>query len=251
MNFKNRCNHEWEEIDNKIVCKLCGSSTLKKIKIDDDLSYGIKDDGSKYVIRKDRNKYLYPNEWNKLVDYLRKDHKLIFDFLISTGARIEEALCFKKSNLIDDRRKIIRLTVTKRKANKPGEEEGKMRSFEIKASLYNSLKLSQFDYIFLHTNGTLERDILKNKARNKAVAVRGLFKRALKSIELDERLYNLHNIRKTHGMWLKALDIKMEEICLRLGHDANTYLKHYGSPSIFDGKDKERMIKILGRIYGL
>ena len=83
-------------------------------------------------------------------------------------------------------------------------------------------------------------------------AVSQMLKRTLKKIEMkDWYNFSLHNIRKTHGNWLKALEIPAEEICLRLGHDFNTYLKHYGSATIFDRKDKLLMIRILGDVYGL
>jgi hypothetical protein len=68
--------------------------------------------------------------------------------------------------------------------------------------------------------------------------------------------FSLHNIRKSGGMYLKTLipfsrEITEGEICMRLGHDMNTFLKHYGSPSIFNERDKIAMIKILGDVYGL
>jgi hypothetical protein len=46
------------------------------------------------------------------------------------------------------------------------------------------------------------------------------------------------------------MDVKVNEICMRLGHDYNTYLKHYGSASLFERKDKLLIIKILGDVYG-
>jgi phosphopantetheinyl transferase len=52
-------------------------------------------------------------------------------------------------------------------------------------------------------------------------------------------------------MWLKTLGVDMTEICNRLGHDQSTYIKHYGSPSLFQTKDKQLMIKILGDIYNI
>jgi len=41
--------------------------------------------------------------------------------------------------------------------------------------------------------------------------------------------FSLHNIRKTTGMWLKTVqrrgyDLDVSEICMRLGHDHNTFL---------------------------
>jgi len=253
MKYNTKCNHIWKEDGNRIVCELCGQYKLKKIKINDDLSYGVKSDGKKYTIRKNRLRYFYPNEWLKFYNSLTPKHALLFDFLIKTGARIDEALHFKLTDLIDDKRKTIRLTVTKKKSKVVGEEEeGSVRIFEIDAVLYNKLKRETPLYVFLNINHELPLKESKRIAANRAVSTRALMKRKLKKIRIED-WYNfaLHNIRKTHGMWLKAHHISMEEICLRLGHDINTYLKHYGSPSLFDRKDLIQMVKILGSIYGL
>jgi len=56
-------------------------------------------------------------------------------------------------------------------------------------------------------------------------------------------MYSAHSIRKTHGNWLKILsNLRMincdtSEICLRLGHDYNTFLHDYGSSGVMDSKD--------------
>ena len=250
MEYKKNCQHNWIEKDNRIICTLCNKSTLKKISIDDDLSYGIKKNGQKYTIRKDRLRYFYPNEWNKFYNSLLDRHKLLFQFLICTGARIDEALHFKKTDLIDDKRKTIRLIVTKRKAKKPGEEEGKRRSFEINSTLYNKLKNENSLYIFLKLNDNMPLIESKKITTIKAITIRQLMKRHLKKVGIKDWFnFGLHNVRKTHGMWLKAHGIELSEICARLGHDANTYIKHYGSPSLFDKKDLSEMPKIIGNIY--
>ena len=59
-------------------------------------------------------------------------------------------------------------------------------------------------------------------------------------------MFSTHNIRKTHGNWLKALGKDALEICTRLGHDYNTFIKSYGSPDIYSFKDKGNMRMILG-----
>jgi len=59
-------------------------------------------------------------------------------------------------------------------------------------------------------------------------------------------MISVHNIRKTHGNYLKALGVDGAEICSRLGHDYNTFLKSYGSPDIFTHEDKQEIRKILG-----
>jgi len=253
MNLNTKCNHEWKEEGNKIICSKCNKYTLKKIKVNDDISYGIKSDGKKYTIRRDRNRYFYPHEWKLFYDSLSEKHKLIYLFLIVTGARIDEALHFKRSDMLDKKRKSIRLMVTKRKAKKIEEQkEGKTRTFEVSSLLYNKLEKETSLYIFLGINNELTLEESKKITTKKAVAIRELMKRHLKKIGIEDwQNFGLHNIRKTHGMWLKTLGIELSEICTRLGHDADTYIKHYGSPSRFNNKDKSEMMKILGGIYGL
>ena len=113
-------------------------------------------------------------------------------------------------------------------------------------------KLKEGDYLFLDNSKEYsKREDLKRETGKHKVAISQLMKRALKKTKIkDWYNFSLHNCRKTHGMWLKALDVKFEEICKRLGHDANTYLKHYGSADIFDRRDRQMMIKILGDVYG-
>ena len=87
------------------------------------------------------------------------------------------------------------------------------------------------------------------------ISQKGNTYRFIKIGEEDYWKYSLHNIRKTHGMWLKTLqhrgrDLDVSEICMRLGHDMNTFLKHYGSPSVFSDQDRDKMIEVLGDIYG-
>ena len=62
-------------------------------------------------------------------------------------------------------------------------------------------------------------------------------------------MFSLHNIRKTHGNWLKSLGIDGSEICSRLGHDYNTFLKAYGSTDVFTYQDRQEIRIILGDLY--
>ena len=186
---------------------------------------------------------------------MNESNKLLFQFLICTGARIEEALCFNKEGLIDDKRKSIKLYVTKRKAKKEGEQMGKPRTFEVSTNLYNKLKAAShtYNFIFISPKEDIQmnteegRKLLKKYTKSKStLAYMNLRSNIAKADIKDYYNFGLHSIRKTHGMWLKTLGIDMVEICNRLGHDTNTYIKHYGSPSLFQSKDKQQMIKILG-----
>ena len=81
-------------------------------------------------------------------------------------------------------------------------------------------------------------------------------KKALQKIKHPEwYMFSAHSIRKTHGNWLKIMgDLRLmnvgaSEICLRLGHDYNTFLKDYGSSGVLDNKDVMLIQKILGDLY--
>ena len=204
------------------------------------LRRGIKKNGVNYSVRTDRSTYFFPDRWELFFKNIKEEKKDIFDCLINTGARIEEALNIKPEDF-DWERNNLTLKVTKTKAKK-GESIGKKRTFQISSQFARRMKK------YISDKKIQEGQILFSISKQ---AVSQLMRRTLiKSKFKDYYMYSLHNIRKTHGNWLKALEVSSDEICLRLGHDHNTYLKHYGSASIFDRKDKMIMIKILGDLYG-
>lgn len=213
---------------------------LTLTQVSEGLKSGIKKDGKKYSVRDDRSRYFFPEEWIKFFEKIKSEKKPIFDCLINTGARIDEALNIIPNDFDFDR-PTLTLRVTKRKATKQ-ERIGKKRTFVISNQFSRRMKkyidenkIKQDEFLFPIT----------------IQAVSQMLKRTLKKAEFkDWYQFSLHNIRKTHGNWLKAMEIPAEEICLRLGHNYNTYLKHYGSATIFDRKDKILMVKILGDVYG-
>jgi len=227
-------------------------------KLIDGIKIGIKSNGKKYTVRDYRNRYFFPDEWNEFFEKINLEKNFIFEVLINTGARIEEALCIKTNNIRHDRN-YLTLYVTKIRSKK-GETKSSPRDISFSSSFSRKLKkyistnnLKDGDYLFLNNSKKYEtRADLKKETSSKKSAISQLMKRCLKKTKIkDYYNFSLHNIRKTHGMWLKALDVKFEEICKRLGHDANTYLKHYGSADIFERRDRQMMINLLGDIYGL
>lgn len=253
-----KCNHEWEEKENKLICKHCGKyELLLRETGQEGLKVGTKDDGTKYSVRDTRNRYFYPYEWKDFMSNVSDKNKIIFETLIITGARIQEAMMIKKSHIKIDKKYLI-LYTTKIKARK---QERKSKSRDISLSKHFIRKIKAYmasvkdsDYIFLDNNkcnGLTEKEI-KKIAHKKSLNVYQIFKRAMVKTEIED-VYNfsLHNIRKTCGMWLKALNVKESEICLRLGHNMNTYLEHYSSSDIFNQSQRQEMINILGDIYGL
>ena len=213
------------------------------------LYIGTRSNGKTYTVRKDRHRVFFPDEWLKFTDSLKESQVFIFDTLLNSGARIEECLNIRVKDFFLDRN-YLRLYVTKSKAKKGESKEfgGQPRSFTVSSQYIKRVKQ------YVKDHNLKEEDKLFNLTQQ---AVYQLMRKRLQLIGIkDWYNFSLHNIRKTHGMWLKTLmpysrQITEGEICNRLGHDFNTYLRHYSSPSIFNEKDKEMMIKILGDVYGL
>lgn len=214
--------------------------SLSLTQVCEGLKVGIKSNGIKYSVRDDRSRYFFPEEWIKFFDTIKKEKQPIFDCAINTGGRIEELLNIQPTDFDWDR-PTITLRVTKIKARK-NERVGKKRTFVISNQFARRMKK------YIEENKIQSNQILFPISKQ---AVFQMLKRTLKKIEIkDWYNFSLHNIRKTHGNWLKAMETPAEEICLRLGHDFNTYLKHYGSATIFDRKDRMLITKILGDVYG-
>lgn len=202
-----------------------------------DLKTITKKNGQNYTVRIDRRRYFYPDEWDKFYNALRDKNKPLFDFLINTGARINEAVHIRPMDF-DFARNNVRLWHTKTKAKK-GETHGKPRTISLSskycrraAKVCNGKKPEE--YIWM----------VSSQAAN------CLLKRTLKRIGISDWYnFSLHNLRKSAGMWLKAIGVDAGEICIRLGHDMNTYLNHYGSADIFSDTDVRKIEAFYDDLY--
>jgi integrase len=214
----------------------------------DGLYYGIKSDGTKYTIRSDRHRYFFPEEWLRFLSCVNSNKVILFETLLQTGGRIQEVLNLKPSDFTWDNNSVT-LRVTKSKAKK-GESKalgGQRRSFAVSSSFIRRMRkhirendIPDDEFIFKITKQSVSQ----------------LMKRALQKANLNAWEFSLHNIRKTSGMWLKTVqrrgaDLDVSEICMRLGHDHNTFLKHYGSPSVFTDQQRDKIVEILGDVYKL
>jgi len=203
------------------------------------LKKGIRSNEISYSVRDDRSRFFYPNEWISFINQVRNKNKLIYETLLQTGARISEALALKPLDFDWDRNNVT-LRVTKLKARK-NERVGKARTLNVSSQFMRKVRK------YISDNYVNDSELLFNVHK---VSVYLTMRNNLKKAGIkDWWNFGLHNIRKTTGNWLKALGVPAEEICLRLGHDYNTYLKHYGSPNLFDRKDKIQIVKILGDVY--
>lgn len=213
---------------------------MEQTETSNDLKSLTRSNGMKYTVRANRDRFFYPNEWMSFYDSLKDSQKMTFDFLMQTGCRINEAIHVKAGD-IDFERNTIILRVTKVKAKK-GEKNPRPRTISISTQFARRLK----------------KYVNENKLNNdsylgllSAPASHIAMKKTLQNIGIkDWYMFSIHNIRKTHGNYLKALQVTAEsEICKRLGHDYNTFLKAYVSADIFTFKDRQDMRMILGDLY--
>ncbi len=192
------------------------------------------------MIHKDINRFFFPDEWKKFskeIDKPKFQNRFLYELQFNTGARFDEVLHVKQNDFDFDRNN-LRLWKTKTKAKK-GEKTGKPRTISLSSEF--SKKIKKFcrdknpnDYLFNISQAGYNQ----------------LLKRKLELLGIkDWTNFSSHNIRKTHGMYLKALGIDLAEICTRLGHDYDTYIKHYGSADVFSEKDMRAIRELLGDLY--
>ena len=190
------------------------------------------------MVKSDNNRFLFPAQWIDFMKSISKSkNRLLYELQINTGARFDELVHLRKIDF-DFKRHNVRIWKTKTKAKK-GEKVGQPRTISISSEM--SKKIERFSR---NLNGDEYLFNVSQAGYNK------LLKTKLEKIGVQAwNEYSSHNIRKTHGMYLKALGIDIGEICTRLGHDHNTYIKHYGSADIFTEKDMRGIRELLGDLY--
>jgi len=200
-----------------------------------ELKVGYQKNGRKYSVRTNRKRFFYPREWLLFLKNLdNKKQAICFDILINTGARYNECKHIKKED-IDFERSTLTIKVAKIKAKK-GQKFSDPRTFKLSSQFLERLKGYTKD---LNDNDTIP--FLTNSALNLAL------KRITKKIGFkDPFMFAVHNLRKTHGQWLVAMDVNIANICKRLGHDMNTFLASYCSADIFSDEDRVGIKEILG-----
>lgn len=245
------CTHDWVEKENKYTCTKCGSSHLILKKTNTvGIFLGRRGNNTNYSVRASRKEYFFPDQWIKFIKTINNPkHHLLFNLLINTGGRIDEILNLKPSYIREKGKYIIFYTTKVRSKKK--EYKSEPRNVTISSSLLREIRsyakkynVGIDDYFFIKNDDKYTR-------KKKVASIYQLFKRKLNKTDIENpKDFSLHNIRKTHGMWLKSLNINEMEICLRLGHSSDTYRKHYGSADIFNDDNRRQIIKILGDIYG-
>jgi len=198
----------------------------------------------KYYIKKDRKAFLYPKEWIEFFRRLNDRQQPYFKIVENTGGRINEIRHVTPNDIIerDGTYKMI-FRVTKVRAKKK-ETRPEIHTVLISKNCYDWLQR----YIRTHKIKVNEPIVqLSSVALNNAIKKNLIEMEEEGLLEKGKALdISSHNMRKTHGNWLKAIHVDIGEIANRLHHDINTMLHHYVSPTLFNDNDRVLIINELG-----
>lgn len=192
-----------------------------------------------YHIKEDKKAFLYPREFKQLFNTLSEKQQPYFKLAINTGGRIEEIRHVTPAD-INTTRKQLTFRITKVRA-KLGEARPTPRTIQVSSEFVawmlryakrNNIKDDQ-PFVTYSTAGI-------NKIIELKVQQLG---------RKDFKDFSSHNLRKTHGQWLLALNISGIEVAMRLGHDIDTLTECYASPTLFNAEDKILICDELGDLY--
>lgn len=194
-------------------------------------------DKRKYTIREYRDRFFFPDEWMAFYDALKDKQKITFNFLISTGARINEVRHVLVKD-VDFERKNIVFRWTKAR-NKDGTR--RIRTIPISTEFRNYLRRVINEY---NLKAEDKFPILSTPSANIAM------KKTLQKIGIpDWQMFSVHNVRKTTEMFLEALDVPADKRNKHMGHSGAVAFKHYVSPDVFSYEDRSQMRLIIGDLY--
>jgi len=194
----------------------------------------------KYHIKTDKKVFLYPIQWKQFYELLTDKQRPYFKFVINTGGRINEILNVTPNDVAEiEGMRALTFRITKVKAKKK-QTRPEPRTIQISSEFFSWTQR----YIKRERIKTNESIVKISKS-----AVHKIIKEKLNNIRKDSNDFSSHNLRKTHGNWLLALGVEGLEIANRLGHDMNTLLYHYASPTLFTSEHRIRIIDELGDLY--
>lgn len=194
-------------------------------------------DGKKYTVREDKLRFFFPDEWMSFYDVLKSKQKITFEFLVNTGARINECRGIRVADIDFERNSIIiRNTKTR---NKDGTHKIRVISVSKKFIKFVKGLIRKYN---LKLDDTFP--VLSTPASNIAMA------KALSKIGIkDKENFSVHTIRKTLEVWLLALGIDSLKVAKHMGHTIQVAQKYYVSPDTFSWEDKNQIREIIGNLY--
>lgn len=194
----------------------------------------------RYYSKEDKKAIFFPQDWEKFWNTLKEKQKPYFAISIATGGRIEEIRNVTPSD-INHERNHLKFRWTKKKVGDGNNKRSEGRTIKVSKDFCQWIKRYE------------RRNKIGTKQTFKIPSTPGinkLIKTKAKEIGMENwKDLSSHNIRKTHGNWLKAIGVDWAEISVRLGHDPSVMTRYYLSPNLFNDEDCKLIKKILGDIY--
>jgi len=197
----------------------------------------VRKDGKEYTLREDKLRFFFPDEWMAFYDKLKPKQKITFEFLINTGARINEVRGIRVADIDFERNSIIIRNTKSR--NKDGTRKIRVISISNKFKKYLKTLIKKYE-LSLKDNFP----ILSTPAANI-----GMTKALEKANIKDKENFSVHSVRKTTEVWLLALNIDSLKVAKHIGHTIAVAQKYYVSPDTFSWEDKKTMRQIIGDLY--
>jgi len=183
------------------------------------------------VTKRNTLRFFYPNEWFMFRSQVtNRKHRFLFELLLNTGLRINEARTLLVSDINLERKY---LTIRNGKGNK-------QRQVFFSSAFKSEIQI----YI---------KDNKLNKDSSFAIPSTQFMDKVIKKYSIKAKLdnpldFSCHTFRKTHENYLCALGINTMIVTLQLGHTVNVATSYYVSQ--FLKQEEKNLIKsIVGDLF--
>ena len=195
--------------------------------------------GKPYTVRSNRDRFFFPKEWLAFKKAVRPEYFHVFEVLVNTGSRINEARNIQVND-IDFNNKRLTLRITKVKARK-GEKHPRPRIIPISTEFTKYLQ----KYINQNKIGSVGFILVISTPGANQLLKRGLQRASIQ----DWQMFSIHNIRKTFEMWLLALGLDSLKVTAHVGHSMQIAAGSYISADVFSHEEKLLIRDIFGDLY--
>jgi integrase len=190
-----------------------------------------------YTLKINKKRFFYPKEWLKFISIINnEEHKFMFEFLLHTGMRFNEARNVEVSDIDFDRETLF--------VRKP-KGKGKQRTIQISTFFKNRIQS------YLKNKGIKHGPcIIFKTGRVPTIQFADKYiKKYCQAASLaDFKDFSCHNIRKTLENWLIALNINTMAIVSHIGHNIDTAQGFYVASQLMNSEDKVLIKSILDNL---
>lgn len=183
------------------------------------------------IIKRNTLRFFYPEEWWKFTGVITNlYHLFIFEFLLNTGLRIQEARTLRIKNINLERKF---LTILK---SKTGKQRQVFFSTQFKSKLQQYIltnKLQLDDTLKIPSVQFLDRRI-KEYCKRAGIS--------------NPEEFSCHSFRRTHENYLLVKNINSMVVTMQLGHSINVATQYYIS-QFMKPEEKNQIKSIIGDLF--